>query len=200
MAKIKTALELALEKTESVKSDKESLEAYDHKNEGKKIVSKYLSAPDDPEGDIEKQLKSYSGKNLMYVKEGAFRTLLANLTLPSDESGIGKLQILGKAFDAIMRDKKRAATLVKQLEQFFSQYLQNQEQVRKNLEKQFAPRLRAKEQELAKKLGTEVRLSPASDPEFINYLKKNRAQLEEQYQEALNQVKEEFIRVFEISK
>ena len=53
MSAIKSAFEMAMERTKDIASDKESLEASNFTTQGKKIVSRYL---DDSEGKWGKPL------------------------------------------------------------------------------------------------------------------------------------------------
>ena len=82
MAEIKSALEIALERTQDVEANKEALEANTFMTEGKKAVSKFLS---EENVDLKKLLEGLDKKHLRHIKEGALQALLANLKLPLDE-------------------------------------------------------------------------------------------------------------------
>jgi hypothetical protein len=49
MSKIKSALEIALERTQDIKSDKKILHVNNMKDEGKKLISEYLKMNSDLE-------------------------------------------------------------------------------------------------------------------------------------------------------
>ena len=189
MGEIKSALEIALEKTESVKGDKESLLAHEKRQDGKKIASKFLMEPDTPISSVKDSLKSYSKKEEQWVKEGILETIMSNLSLPTKKADLDRLPRLQEVLHLFIKDKKQVSYIIDQVKQFFNQYLENRDHIQQSLEEQFAPRMREKEQQLAQQLGTEVQLSPESDPEFAEYLRKNFGQLDEQYQQALDQVK-----------
>jgi hypothetical protein len=190
MGEIKSALELALERTESVKSDKEGLEKAAYIDKGKRIASR-LYSPEEKDYDISKALKEFSGKQAVWVKEGVFSVCLANITLPAEEEDINRLKRSLKGLEAVVKDRKMVNALGKQLEDFFKRYLSDKEQLVEAVREQFGPRIKEKEQELAQQLGTEVHLDPSSDPEFAKYLNQNMNRLKEQYLNALNQAKEE---------
>lgn len=201
MSKIKSALELALEKTEGVKYDKENLKADNSRKEGKKLAAEFLQSYAEGEPiNLAKRLKDYSGKDLGWVKDGFFQVLVSNLILPLDESYTQRFQGISDGILEMVKDKKNAGHILKQINQFFSQYLANQKQLVENLEAQYAPKLRQKEKELARQLGTEIHLSPQSDPEFAGLLKKQLSHLEARYQEALMQVKEELKGLFQAAQ
>ena len=66
-----------------------------------------------------------------------------------------------------------------------------QQAIEKSLKAQYGPKLRQKEQELARRLGQEVKLDPMQDPEFVAFFKQNVGKLKEQYQQALDNAKED---------
>jgi hypothetical protein len=200
MTYIKSALEIAMERTEGVTGDREKLAEDSLVKEGKRIASSFLSASEGAtEADIKEKLKAYRGKELRWVKDGVFQTLVANIVLPLDETYREKLAVIGRGLPGVIPDKKRLALIFDQLSQFFDQYLENKKAIRTQLDQQFAPRLRQRETQLAKQTGQQVHLSPMQDPEFVNLLRRNMGQLEERYQSSLTGLKEELGRMFDQS-
>jgi hypothetical protein len=55
---------------------------------------------------------------------------------------------------------------------------------------QYAPKLRQKEEELARRTGRPVTLDPFQDPEFVAFYNQNMSVLKERYQAAIDQVRE----------
>jgi hypothetical protein len=78
-----------------------------------------------------------------------------------------------------------------QLEGFFSQYLENQEDLIERMKQQFAPHLQQKQAQLQQQYGPNFTLRPEQDPEFMKLLDKQLGQLDEQYTNILNQVKDQ---------
>ena len=194
---IKSALELALERTADIKSDKGKLEEHDLLQTGKRIASKFLHPIEDEEKiDLQAELKKYSGKQLEVIKKGIFDVIMSNLTLPSDEIDEKIMKRLEEALNILTGNKRQLSSVFQQLTQFFNQYLKNKQEIRSSLEQQFEPRLRQKEQAMAQKFGQEVHLDAGQDPEFAEYLKKNFAELDNQYQEALEQMKGQLRQMF----
>lgn len=188
MAVIKSALEIALEKTEGVKPDKESVKAHELRQEGQRIASQALS---DPEADPAKRLAAFSGTDAASVKEGYYQTLFANITLPLDETGLETLDKIHAALNMLAKDKRQLQHIHQQLRQFFTQYLEDRKRLEDALLKQFAGKLRQKEEQLSRQVGAPVKLNPASDPEFANAYKLNQGQLDSRYGQALEQFKQE---------
>ena len=109
MTEIKSALEIALEKTQGIQGDKETLKNSKLKNDGKKLASAFL----DPASDVDERvvldkMKSLTSDEQKFYKEGFSDAMLANLTLPAIDTYSEKLKILEKGFQAVLKE-----TLVK---------------------------------------------------------------------------------------
>jgi acyl-homoserine lactone acylase PvdQ len=196
MARIKSALEVALERTQDVQGDKSKLEEFDERQRGKKI---YAQLTTDPDFDVRKALEEVPQKNKDWVKAGFFEAILSNLNLPNDANDTGKLKTLRKGVESIVKDR-RAATIFDQLEKFYGQYLENKTQLIEAVRKQLEGRLRQKEEELSRQAGRKVRIDPAADPEFSQFLKQNLGNLQAQYSEVLEQVRTELTDMWKKSK
>ena len=89
MAMIKSALEIALERSKDIKMDEAALEANALRIEGKKAAGRYL---DDPEsGSLAEKLAQYSKEKRNPVREGMFEVLASQIQLPSSEASVAKL-------------------------------------------------------------------------------------------------------------
>ena len=102
MAIIKSALEIALERSKDVEADRESLEVSRFVTEGKKLASKFLAeAEAQEEVDLKGEIEKFDPKPRKSVKEGVLQALLANLTLPVDEMALLKGKRAAKGFSAL---------------------------------------------------------------------------------------------------
>lgn len=194
MSVIKSALEIALERTKDVEADREALEANQYITEGKKAVSRFFS---EDSVDLKELIGKFDARHQARVREGVFQALSANLKLPMDEMSLLQSRKAGKAFSAIVSDPKRLAKLLGQMEQFLEDYLQERKRVLDAVEKKYAPVLRQKEDEMSRQVGARVKIDPAMDPGFQKLLRENLAILEERYGEVLNQVRQELRRMSE---
>jgi hypothetical protein len=192
MTEIKSAWEIALERTRDVAPDKEALQANTYTTEGKKAASKYFA---DEEADLKKLLAAYDDAQLVHVREGLLEALLANLKLPADELALKQSRRAGQGLFAVIRDEKRLEKLLNQMQQFLEEYLEERKRLIQAVEQQYEPILRRKEEELAKQMGARVKLDPAMDPEYAKLLRQNLAHLEERYNQVLKQVKDEIKRM-----
>jgi hypothetical protein len=192
MSEIKSALEIALERTQDVEANKEALEANTFITEGKKLVSKFLS---EENVDLRKLLESFDKKNLGHVKEGALQALLANLKLPADEMSLLQSKKAGQGFYALTADSKHLAKLLNQMEQFLADFLQERKRVVEAVEQRFQPILQQKEQAMSQQLGARVKIDPAMDPDYQKMLRENMTILEDRYTQVLAKVKQELRRL-----
>ncbi|MFP4483798.1 MAG: DUF6657 family protein [Spirochaetaceae bacterium] len=197
MGEIKSALELALERTSDVKGDPKSIEAHEHRQVGKKLLSQLR---EDPHLDLKKELKSYSKEQVLWIKEGLYEVSRSAIALPAAEDELAHVRTLRKALEQVVRDTRSLNHLFDQVEQIFSQYLQNRQQIIESLRNQYSQRARQQEEELSKQYGRQVRVDPANDPEFQNALQQNLRQLQQQYQGVVDQVRQELDRLFQASK
>lgn len=192
MAHIKSALEIALERTREVEGDKESLVADEARKQGKMVVSRFLNEPD---YSLKDGLASIDKGKRTWAQEGMLEVLLANLVLPQDQLGAARIDRIAEAFSTIKQDR-RAQQMFKQLSSFFDEYVEERDRVREMVTQQYAPRLRQKEQELSQRMGQPVHIDPMSDPDFQSLLRKSMAQLEQRYGSVLRKVKEDLRTIY----
>jgi hypothetical protein len=197
MARIKSAWELAVERTSGIEGNMESVRANELKKEGQKLASKYLNATSPDAEILTEGLKEFSKQERKEVERSVFETLLSQISLPRNSQFQEKLETTKQGLIALLGKNKKLHTIIDQLGQFFQQYLQYQEQIKEQLKQQYGPQLKRKQQQLSKQYGYNVELTPEQDPEFNQLLKQNLEQLEEQYQQALGKAREDIRSFFE---
>ena len=198
MGKIKSALEIALERTESVKSDKSSIGQFDAKQKGKKLANEYLeglNAKSSGVKSLEDGIKTTAAEEQTSFKQGIFDVLVSQITLPSVKEDLARIETAGQGLNTVI-GSKRFGEIVKQLVQIMNQYLDEAANYEEAIKKQFAPKLRQKEEELSRRMGRQVKLDPFRDPEFAVFFNQNMNALKENYQAAVDQVREEAIKLF----
>jgi len=203
MAMIRSALEIALERSKDIKVDEASLEASGLRAEGKKAAGRFL---EDPAGSsLAEALGKVPKEKRAAARSGAFDVLSSQLQLPSTEAALDKLEALSAGFSAIAASSgtgllggvgsavadKRVQALFQQLAGFFKQYLDDMKNVEQAIRKQWAPKIREKERQMAARMGRDVRIDPMSDPEFAAFYKQNVSAARDQYQGALDKAKED---------
>jgi hypothetical protein len=186
MGRIKSALEIALEKTESIKSDKASINQFDTKQKGKKIANEYLG---DPKKSLEDEIKKRPKDEKESFKQGIFDVLISQLALPGNEEDMTRIESAARGIQTVLNEN-RFNGMVKQFLQMLRQYLNEAAQYEEAIKRQYAPKLRQKEEELSRRLGRQISLDPFQDPEFVAFFNQNMNALKENYQAAIDQLRE----------
>jgi hypothetical protein len=188
MTHIRSALEIALEKTGEIKGDKAALAAAKGKEEGQKLASNFFQ---DPGMDLAGALKNIPKEKFPLVKEGFCQVILANLILPRDEEDLKKFDPIAAALEVLTGDKAQIKEFASQLSQFFRQWLESKKQQDEDIRQQLGPLLRQKEAQLSQQLGRPVRIDPRNDPDYMKAYNRKMGDLENQYGSALAQAKED---------
>ena len=195
MAFIKSALEIAMERTQDIKIDEKALKLDSLLKEGRKFASEYLFAINFDKEELKSKVKSYSGDSRKVFTDGIVKTFLSNIILPKNDNFEEFLQKIESGLCDIFKNKKDISVMIEQVKQFFLQYLENRKQLIEAIKQQYAPKLMQKQQELAAQYGHEVNISPEQDPEFMEILKANLLKMETQYNESLLGAKEELRKI-----
>lgn len=195
MAMIKSALELALERTKNLKVDEAALEAARIKTEGRKTAGKFL---DEPEAtDIAAAVRAVADAGRERFRKSLFEVLVAQIQLPGAFFDEGKLATIGAGLGKLAETgaKKGAASaaelqsMVQQIAGFLKKYQDEVKRVEQAIRNQWAPRFKEKERQMAARMGQDVRLDPMADPEFAAFYKQNVEALRTNYADALERAK-----------
>lgn len=197
MALIKSALELALERTKNLEVDEVAIQAAEVRNAGKKAAGKYL---DDPElNDLGSSIKKTEAAHREAFRKAAFDVLISQIQLPGALFDAEKFARVGKGLEAVAGaaanagagSSKEVASLIGQIGSFLSKYLEEIKRVEQAIKNQWAPKLKEKERQLAARMGRDVRVDPMSDPEFSAFYKQNVEAMRANYSDALERAKSE---------
>jgi len=186
MGEIRSALDIALEKTAHIEGDSKSADNRDLKNAGKKAAGDFLAKGD--QAILRQILGDKSNDKKALITEGALSILLASVHLPAVEDDIKKIDLVGSGLEELLPGKGMVQ-LFGQVAGILKQYLADQDQLSKALEQQFLPRLRAKQQEIAKRYGQNIPMDLHQDPEYMSALSKNRRMIEEKYEGVIDEVR-----------
>jgi hypothetical protein len=187
MGRIKSALEIALERTESVKSDKASIDQFEAKQRGKRLANAFL---EDPKKFPDEELKKLPKEQQYAVKQGMFDVFLSQVTLPAVREDMGRIEAVGRGLQFILSDT-RFAVFYKQFTAAVARYLEELDQYGEAVKRQYAPKLRQKEEELSRRMGRPIQLDPFQDPEFVAFYNQNMNALRGNYEPLVAQVREQ---------
>jgi hypothetical protein len=192
MGRIKSALEIALERTESVQGDKDSIDQFEARQRGKRLANEFLGGT---AANLGEEIKKNAPEQRESLKQGVFDVLLSQITLPASADDLKRLEAVGKGLALVIGDS-HFASLYKQLAGALSQYLDEASQYEEAIRRQYAPKLRQKEEELARRFGRRIELDPFQDPEFVAFYNQNMATLKGNYEAAVEEVREQALRLF----
>ena len=198
MAIIKSAWELALEKTASLEADPKKLQHDQNIREGRQIAATFLMDLDVSLEDTQKKYDAATEEEKDAIREGMALTLLSNLSLPRTPLFKEAFPQLIELGSVIAEGDEQITALLSQVEEFFTQYLTNQEDMIERMKQQFGPHLEQKQAQLRQQYGPNFVLRPEQDPEFMKLLDKNLAQLDEQYNQILDQAKDQMKELLKI--
>ncbi len=193
MGKIKSAWEIALERTEGIQMDKDKMKYKADVDSARRLAGRFVS-DDDPIGEDELR-EGLSRLDKKAVKEALIVTAEANLSLPQTENEDSTRLSKAKVLIGIATDSNpQAIGLADELEAFLKQYPLHRNDLLDKMKAQYKPILDEKSEKLSKQYGTEVHLSFENDKEFMEAARQNLERLEAQYQATLtnakNQLKE----------
>ena len=188
MGKIKSAWEIALERTESIQMDKNKLKYKTDVDTARRLAGRFIA---DDEPIDEKELRDgLSALDSKAVKEALIITAEANLSLPqTEDEDDSRLRKAVKLIEIATDNNAQAIGLANELEGFLKQYPLHRKDLFEKMKAQYQPILDAKSEKLSRQYGTEVKLSFESDKEFMEAARKNLEKLEAQYQATLTNAK-----------
>lgn len=203
MAVIKSAFELAMERAKDLKVDESAQKAADAKMEGRKAASRWLESPGS--FDFKEAVQKIEDQLRLTFLKSAFEVFTSQIQLPSNSNvdkekleaarkGIETLCMLSPRFRSEREAafaRQKAQALMSQIAQFLNQYNEEIKRVEQAIRSQWAPKLREKERLLAAQLGQSVRIDPMSDPEFVEFYRKNVEEMRKNYASALEGAKEQ---------
>ncbi len=195
MAFIKSALEIALERTKDVKSDPKTVKKDELLKAGRKLASEYLFTLNFDITKMKTRINQYKGEDRATFLNGIIKTFIANINLPKNNLYEDMLNKISDGLGELSSNKKDTVKMIDQIKQFYVQYLESKEQLIEAIKQQYAPRLMQKQKELAEKYGQDVNIPPEQDPEFMEILRSNIQKLETQYHESLAGAKEELRKI-----
>jgi hypothetical protein len=187
MGLIKSALELAMEKTEGLEVDKEELRRKELFNQGRVASAKALDEGADTfEAALASQKKTLDKKDYVPFAEGAADNLLSRILLASDTVAAATLNKVADLLDRLTG--QRAGQHLQQISGLLQQYGTEVGQLKTAIGQQLGPQLRQRAQQAGANPATYVM---EKDPAYLKVLAENLEPLRAEYQQALDGLKAE---------
>ena len=188
MGKIRSAWEIALEKTASIELDKEKYQHDADVDKARRIAGSYLVSDDRTEEDMKNEL---SALDPAVVKEALSMTVLNALSLPQEEILDDRYEKIAVLADIASSGNAAVADLIGQITAFLKQYPLHRKELVDKMKEQFAPMLEEKEERMRAQYGQNVKLRIENDKDFLDMASKNLERLQDQYEKTLEGAKEQ---------
>lgn len=188
MAEIKSTLEKVMERAASFgTASHEEIQAETTIQEGMKEAAKFFR---EENVDLAAVLAGRPATQQVPLRNGMVQTLLRNIMLPRETEQLATAE---KAMQGLMQISQGSGELqaaFADLKAIMKRYRDHYDQLRKQLEQQFAQQMQMMEQNLAKQTGMKMKLEPAHHPKFKEEWQRVQTELNSQYGKALEQYKE----------
>ena len=186
MGKIKTALEIAMEKANKIEVNKEEIKKIEFEKKAGILTNKLLEGE---EVNLKQEFENLSKEEKKFIIETIEKTLLNGLVLSPN---FNELQY-NKIINALKKIKEKPGQIdaikndVKSLLQTYSDQLK---QYYEQLKQQFSTQLDALKKQLGAQLGAEADIDPSSHPEFQKYWNEIKTNIDEQFKSHIEQIKQ----------
>ena len=198
MSLLKSAWEIALERTEDIEIDTEKIRNDNLIDEGRRMAGKYLSDIEAPFSTLESSFKEKSDIEKPLIKKGLALTLIANIALPQSDDYSERVTKMQDIATLISGPEAEAVDLLGQIGTFMGKYLDSRDNLLERARTQYQPLFEQKQQQQSAQYGRATYSSMEQDPEFVKFLQKNYNQLSHQFQQTLDNAKAQLKEVWEI--
>lgn len=198
MSLLKSAWEIALEKTEDIEADPEKIRRDNIINEGKHLAGAYLTDIEADGSTLREAYKKAEDDQRDLLKEGMTTTVLLNIALPQSSDFSDRLEKIRTIVEIIDGPESDTVGLIGQIGQFMDKYLQARDSLLERARQQYQPMYEQKREQMMQKYGKAPNMSMDQDPDFMQMLQKNYTQLSNQYQQVLDQAKDQLKQVWNL--
>ena len=177
MARIKSAWELALEKTKEIEIDENKYKAGVLEKDGMALAGKYLNDAQMTDEELAGKYNSYSSEELVSVKKGIVNTIFSNLGLPQDNLYEMRFERIVALVVLVEDQGSQAAGAIRQIGDLFVQYIKHREDFIQRMQEQVQQAMQENPEGFNSK-------------QYTQLIQQNLKKLDAQYQGALDNAKE----------
>ncbi|MDX9873198.1 MAG: hypothetical protein RBT41_12405, partial [Clostridia bacterium] len=177
MALLKSAWEIALEKTADIAADPDKIRAESTVTEARRLAGSYLSEIESDGTHIEKAYSKADKERQILLKKGLSSTVVLNLALPHTDDyklRVDKLIHIAKIIDG---QESQSANLISQIGTFMGKYVEARNSLLERARAQYQPIYEQKREQLMQQYGSSANYSLDQDPEFIQLLQNSYSKL-----------------------
>ncbi|MBT8328776.1 MAG: hypothetical protein KJN87_03655 [Desulfofustis sp.] len=188
MAEIRSTMDMVMERAARMAAEAEEASTDETSaNEGMRLAAAYLNSDGT---NLLEQLKSKAPEEQMAVRGGMAQTLLRNIVLPRDEQISEQSLRSLTGLEELSGNSSDIATLCSELKQILEQYGQHREQVKQQFDESILNQLKMQLQQQGLAVDDEMALNPTMHPQYQEEWARSSAELNNQYNDALDQRKE----------
>lgn len=176
MARIKTALEIAMEKLGNIEVDETKLRQNRLRDEARALAGKFLSDDMMDADALRRRLSEYDAPDMAEVRQAVNSTILQNLVLPSGAEHKGRNLRLQTLFEVLNQGASEASRLLAQIFSLEDRYWETMNGLLDKLKEQYQQ-------------AYDGEAVSAQDKEFLKVYQAKAAQVAGQFRQALNQAK-----------
>lgn len=187
MAEIKSTMEMVMERAAKMgKASNEELKGEEVTQKGMKHAAAYLR---EEEIDLAKLLSESAPEDQTAIRNGIVKTLLRNIVLPREEEQQAAAEKAMQGLIQVGMGDSELAAAFGDMKSILSRYLEHRDQLKQQLEDQFAQQMQMMEQNLAQQTGMKMKLEPSQHPKFREEWQRVKVELNDQYGKAIEQYK-----------
>ncbi len=189
MAEIKSTMDLVMERASRIgKASKEELELEEARKKGVQAAVDFLDAKVESMGPVIGELDSALQ---VKARQGAGESIMRNIFLPRDAAQKERAERAVQGLAELGGGSAEVMAMCREIVSVLAGYQQHREQLRDQLEEQIRMQY---EQMLAQQQGMQaegVKIDPTRQPKFLEEWGRIEAELNSQYQNALDQMKDQ---------
>ena len=187
MAEIRSTMDMVMERLAQMdEASPDTIDQDEYIRKGMRLAAGFLRG--DTAG-LQEPLAECSEEEQPFVRKGAVRTLLRNIFLPREpeqkeaaEKAMQGLLEVGQAMEGM-------GGMVNDMKSILDRYLQQREELKKQLEEGFAQQMEMMEANIAQQTGMSMKMDPSQHPKFQEEWQRIQAEMNEQYGRAIDQYK-----------
>ncbi len=200
MSLLKSAWEIALEKTEDIEVDENKIRKDQRVEKGRRLAGSYLSDMEATFDTVENSFNETPEEQKADIKSGIAKTIIVNIALPQSDDYLPRMEKIANLAGLISENGEQIAHHIGELSGLMGQYLQAKETLLERAKAQYQPIFEQKQQQMMAQYGRATYSAVEQDPEFIQFLQKHYKQLSAQYQETLDGAKAELKQLWNIEE
>ncbi|MFA7384501.1 MAG: DUF6657 family protein [Desulfurivibrionaceae bacterium] len=188
MAEIKSTMDMVMERAARMAAEAGEGDylGEEQVKEGMRLGAAYMRG----EPGLGESLAALPPRESGPVRKGAVQVLLRNIILAREAEKQASAEKAMHGLIEVGQGDGELLQILAEMKKILDGYRQHGEQLKEQLEAQFSQQLALMEQNLAKQTGRAMKLQPAQHPKFQEEWARIQGQLNEQYGQALKQLKD----------